>query len=95
MSLHSNLVSHTTITERFIENPQLEKEVFYTPFGHGPRVCIGRHLAEMESVVMLSKIVRNFQVDFAKDHNDYDQVQETTLFVRQPKEDIFVKLTKL
>lgn len=34
----------------------------YMPFGGGPRVCIGSHMAEMEAAIMLSTIVKQFAI---------------------------------
>lgn len=35
----------------------------YIPFGGGPRVCIGSHLAEMEAEVILATIIKNFKIE--------------------------------
>lgn len=37
----------------------------FMPFGGGPRVCIGSHLAEMEAEVILSTLVKRFRFDLA------------------------------
>ncbi|XP_055381402.1 uncharacterized protein LOC129611988 [Condylostylus longicornis] len=40
----------------------------YLPFGFGPRMCIGRRLVDLELEITLSKIIRNFKVEF--DYSD-------------------------
>lgn len=37
----------------------------YMPFGLGPRSCIGRHFAELESVITLAILLRNFDFRYA------------------------------
>jgi cytochrome P450 len=37
----------------------------YMPFGGGPRVCIGSHLAEMEAKVILATIVKAFSIELS------------------------------
>ncbi|XP_037951538.1 cytochrome P450 CYP12A2-like isoform X2 [Teleopsis dalmanni] len=36
----------------------------YLPFGYGPRVCIGKRIAELELELGVARIIRNFKVEF-------------------------------
>ena len=35
------------------------------PFGHGPRMCIGKRFAEFEMQMFLAKIVANYEIEWA------------------------------
>jgi cytochrome P450 len=37
------------------------------PFGHGPRMCIGRRFAEQEISIFLAKIMQQFSVEWHHD----------------------------
>ena len=62
-------------SDRYFEQPEtfnperwagnLEKQLprgVYTPFGDGPRICIGRSFALMESVLLLATIAQKFEM---------------------------------
>jgi cytochrome P450 len=62
-------------SERFFEQPEvfnperwagdLEKQLprgVYLPFGDGPRICIGKSFALMESVLLLASIAQKFEI---------------------------------
>ena len=37
------------------------------PFGHGPRMCIGKRFAELELLIVVHKLVTNFQVNWVNE----------------------------
>ncbi len=48
--------------QRFIDPPTWPK-LAYLPFGAGPRVCIGSHLADVEALVALAKIGQRYRLE--------------------------------
>ncbi len=44
------------------------------PFGHGPRMCVGKRFAEQEVAIMVAKIMQNFRIEW---HNASDLVIKT------------------
>lgn len=52
------------LPERFLEQPEShwEKVPYFLPFGLGPRNCVGKDLAVMESLSLLSEIIKNFHI---------------------------------
>jgi cytochrome P450 len=81
--------------ERFIENPDLEKEFFYLPFGAGPRNCIGMRFAQMQSRLLVARLVKEFQIDLADGFVDDITTKRQMLTFIKPSKDIEVKFTKL
>ncbi len=90
--------------ERYFEEPEsfkperwdgdLEKRLpqeVYTPFGGGPRTCIGKNFALMEAVLLLATIAQNFEIHLIPNQSI---VPEATITL-QPKNGIKVILKKL
>ncbi|KAK7072391.1 Cytochrome P450 3A4 [Halocaridina rubra] len=64
--------------ERFMsENKDNIKSGTYLPFGVGPRNCIGQRFALMEAKLVIAKVMLNFEVSLAPEH-------ETISYNRRP-----------
>lgn len=42
----------------------------YMPFGGGPRVCLGSHMADMEAKVILPTIIKHFSIDLIEPNQE-------------------------
>ena len=74
------------VATRFMDNPALEKEWFYMPFGAGPRNCIGMRFALMETRAAVGRLAQNFNVDFPGDFvDDVVHVRTPTTFIKSSK----------
>lgn len=52
-------------TEKASEHvAKLASPFVFLPFGFGPRMCVGRRFAELELETIVSKLVRNFKLDY-------------------------------
>ncbi|XP_070561087.1 probable cytochrome P450 49a1 [Ptychodera flava] len=55
------------IPERWIRGHEMQTNVSpfcILPFGHGPRMCLGRRVAEQELQIILAKLVQNFRIEW-------------------------------
>ncbi|MEM9926517.1 MAG: cytochrome P450 [Cyanobacteria bacterium P01_D01_bin.50] len=90
--------------ERYFEEPELfkperwegdlEKQLppgVYTPFGGGPRTCIGKNFALMESVLLLATIAQKFEISLIPNQSIIPQPTITL----QPKNGIQVLLKRI
>ncbi|GBN30371.1 putative cytochrome P450 301a1, mitochondrial [Araneus ventricosus] len=74
------------IPERWLKSgtgQREDREAFaFVPFGFGPRMCIGRRIAELEMFTLLTKILQNFWVE---NKNDELQIRfQLVLMISSP-----------
>ena len=74
-------ISYTVTTPTF--------KTGYNPFGMGARVCPGREMAEVEILLILSAILRNFEISLEEGH---PPVKLVTRFTECPDRDIRLSL---
>jgi cytochrome P450 len=62
----------------------------YVPFGAGPHVCIGKNLALMESMMIITAIVQHFQLELVEGQN----MVVDPRFTLSPRDGVKVRLRK-
>jgi cytochrome P450 len=72
--------------DRFLDADRIPKHAFI-PFGEGPRVCIGKPLAEMEGVTIAALFARAFELT-----TEERDLQVHPLITLQPKNGVVVRL---
>jgi cytochrome P450 len=56
--------------ERFLNNPYgQDNPGAYLPFGIGPRMCIGRHFASLEVIIIVCMLIQKLHIQFPSDYN--------------------------
>jgi cytochrome P450 len=58
------------------------------PFGFGPRMCIGRRVAEQSLLILMTKLVGRFEIDWAADYQDLDGI---SYLINQPDKPVKLK----
>ncbi|XP_071452702.1 probable cytochrome P450 49a1 [Hetaerina americana] len=61
----------------------------FLPFGFGPRSCVGRRFAELETEILLAKIIRNFKVEY-----HYGEITFENKILTMPKVPLQLKITE-
>ena len=64
------------------------KNPAYFPFGGGPRVCIGKHLALMEAQLYLSMLVQRYEMELQPGH----RVEARPMISLRPRDGIRMRL---
>ena len=60
--------------ERFMKGSPLFENLhpfLLLPFGHGPRMCVGRRFAELEVYTFMTKMIQNFKIEWHQDPLEY------------------------
>jgi cytochrome P450 len=71
------------------ENMKEHVPYSYLPFGGGPRLCIGNQFAMMEMLLVVSHVVRNFQLQLIGEHPAMQP-----LVTLRPKGEVLMKLIR-
>lgn len=65
--------------ENFLnEKGQFEKNDAFIPYGVGPRVCLGQHLADLELKIFMFEIVRKFKISSPDNIDLENRIQKVT-----------------
>ena len=75
--------------ERFAPGTH-HKPFTFLPFTAGPRICIGKHFSIMEAKLVLSKILREFQL--VDPYPAERKLEKIVVLSARPKHGVFVKL---
>lgn len=62
----------------------------YLPFGFGPRSCAGKRLAELEINVLITRILKQFRVEY-----NYGPLEYRQSFVLSPISDLKFKMIEI
>jgi benzoate 4-monooxygenase len=78
------------LPERWLNGKRSTSEKYFIPFSYGPRACVGRNVATMELVKVLSNVLKRYHFELI------DPNRETVLregFLLKPTE-LSVRMTK-
>ncbi len=70
--------------ERWEQESEPRAKFAYFPFGGGPRVCIGKTFADLETVLVLARIAQRFRFEL----KDGQAIQPYATFTLRPSENI-------
>ena len=80
--------------ERWIRGHTLKEDAnpfVSLPFGHGPRMCIGKRYAEFEIQTLICKMVRNFKIGWPQEQPPLGYIPG---FVNKPDNSVKLTLTE-
>ncbi|XP_028392228.1 cytochrome P450 10-like [Dendronephthya gigantea] len=82
------------VPERWLRDETGEKKEFHPfttlPFGYGVRMCLGRRMAESIVIILVSKILLNYRLEYVGEPDVSRSIIEGTM---QPNKPILLKVT--
>ena len=80
-------------SERFVENPKLQRSASFRPFGGGPTLCPGRYLARYMVLAFVALVLRRYDVRLARPQT-FPRYQENrpTIGILSSEDDLEVEL---
>jgi cytochrome P450 len=72
----------------FLDDPTPDSRI-YVPFGEGPRMCLGKSLADMEALTIISLFAKAFHIEPARP----GPVRMRTLVTLRPRDGVLVRLS--
>ena len=66
------------------------KPFTFFPFAAGPRICIGKHFSIMEAKMVISKVLKEFQL--VDPYPEEKELEKIVVLTSRPKNGVFVKL---
>ncbi|XP_040072799.1 cytochrome P450 3A9 [Ixodes scapularis] len=81
--------------DRFLpENVALQHTMAYQPFGQGPRNCIGKRLALLETIYTAARMVHEFRFELGESQKEKNEMMFYSM-VCEPKDGPWIKFTKI
>lgn len=90
--------TNTFIPERWLKNAEhvecpyakTANPFTYLPFGFGSRMCVGRRLAELEMEVLITRMIRNYQIEW-----HHPDMKIKSIMVNVPDGDLKFRMIEL
>lgn len=82
-------------SDRFLRQPNLRRNASFRPFGGGPTLCPGRHLAKYMVFVFLADVLHRFDLSL-DGSQDFPKAQQDrpTIGILSSKTDIQIRITE-
>ncbi|CAC5388126.1 unnamed protein product [Mytilus coruscus] len=71
--------------DRFLQNNKFVKKIGFSAFSMGPRICLGKQLAESELLLLFVSILQRFDLSTANENDELSTVGTMTGLTQQPK----------
>uniref|UniRef100_A0A1B6H313 Cytochrome P450 n=2 Tax=Cuerna arida TaxID=1464854 RepID=A0A1B6H313_9HEMI len=92
-----NMPEYVTEPEKFLPERWMKQSASYEslhihpfsslPYGHGPRMCLGRRFADLEMQILIAKLIRNFRLSY-----HHEPLQYKVTFMYAPHGDLRLRM---